>query len=65
MVETTFDTVNRKLEQFLYVHDVFHSDIYKTEDGMTVWCYRDTPRLREVVAEYKEIVKQRKERGAA
>ena len=54
-----FETASRKLEQFLYSHDILHIGIHKDEDGMTVWEYADTDELRRVVAEFREIEKRR------
>lgn len=51
-----FETSNRKLEQFLFAHFIRHESWYKSDDEMTVWVYQDTPELRAVVAEYKELV---------
>lgn len=59
----TYETTNRKLENFLFIHDIFHLSYYKSPiDGLTVWVYADTPELRRVVAEYMEIAKRRAER---
>ena len=54
-----FETNCRKLEQFLYVHDIFHTRYYKDADGMTVWVYYNTPYLRETVEEYRKIAARR------
>lgn len=57
-----FQTQNRKLEQFLFCHDIFFSDTFRGEDGGTVWIYQDDPRLREVVAEWQDILEKRRQR---
>ena len=62
---TTFETNSRKLEQFLYMHDISHVSWHKDEDNMTVWVYPDTEEVREVVSEYRRIVARRKEREEA
>lgn len=55
-----YETSNRKLENFLFVHDIFHVRWYKNPiDGLTVWVYDDTHELRRVVAEYMEIALRR------
>ena len=33
----TFETCNRRLEQFLFVHDIHFMEWYKNEDGLTIW----------------------------
>ena len=61
----TFETNARKLEQFLFVHDIHHQSFYKDEDNMTVWVYPDSEELRDVVDEYRRICARRREREAA
>ena len=58
----TFETNSRKLEQFLFMHDISHVSWHKDEDNMTVWVYPNTEEVREVVNEYRRIVARRKER---
>lgn len=58
----TFETNSRKLEQFLFVHDIRHLSFYKNEDNMTVWVYPDNEEVREVVGEYRRIVARRQQR---
>lgn len=64
VVEKTnlFETSNRRLEQFLFVHDIFHTGWYKNSDGLTTWTYPDTPEVKRVVAEYREIDARRNAR---
>ena len=62
---TTFETSSRKLEQFLFMHDIEHQSFYKDEDNMTVWVYPDNQEVREVVGEYRRIVARRRERMSA
>ena len=62
----TFETTNRKLEQFLFVHDIPYLRWYKRpSDGMTAWVYPDTADVQSVVDEYKEICRRRHERRTA
>ena len=60
-----FETNSRKLEQFLFLHDIQHQSFYKDEDNMTVWVYPDNEEVREVVSEYRRIVSRRRERMQA
>lgn len=60
-----FETDSRKLEQFLFLHDIPHQSFYKNEDNMTVWVYPDNEEVREVVSEYRRIVSRRRERMSA
>lgn len=50
-----FETASRKLEQFLYAHNIPFQSWHKNEDGMTVWVYPNTDDVRRVVAEYRSI----------
>ena len=50
-----FVTANYRLEQFLYLHKVSFKYQRKNADLLTEWVYEDTPRLRQVVAEFREI----------
>ena len=59
---SVFETSSRKLEQFLYVHDIQHQSFYKDLDNMTVWVYPDSEELRGVVDEYRRICARRRER---
>ena len=36
------ETTSRKLEQFLYMHDIFHTSWKKDAYNMTVWVYPAT-----------------------
>ena len=60
---STFETNSRKLEQFLFMHDIQHKRFYKNEDNMTVWVYPNSAEVREVVGEYRRIVARRQQRG--
>lgn len=57
-----FETANRKLENFLYVHDIQALGFHKNDDGLTVWEYARTPELMETVEEFREIQKRRQMR---
>ena len=58
----TFETSSRKLEQFLFMHDIQHQSFYKDADNMTVWVYPDNAEVHEVVGEFRRIVSKRKQR---
>jgi len=58
----TFETNSRKLEQFLFLHDIRHQSFYKNEDNMTVWVYPNNEEVREVVTEYRKIVSRRQQK---
>lgn len=57
--EEIFKTSSRKLEQFLFVHDILANGYTKDEYGMTVWNYSSTPEVQRVVSEYKALVTNR------
>ena len=51
-----FETDNRRLEQFLFFHDIHFISFYKNQDGYTVWTYLlDEEGLR-VLDEWRQIV---------
>lgn len=54
-----FETDSRKLEQFLFLHDIRHLSWRKNADNMTVWKYENTDEVRRVVNEWREIVARR------
>ena len=58
----TFETSSRKLENFLYAHDIEAARYYKDIDGLTVWVYPDNEEVRECVDEYRRIVAKRQAR---
>lgn len=64
MNQNFFETNSRKLEQFLYLHDIRHTSWHKDADNMTVWVYPDSEEVRHVVQEYREIVQRRQKRFA-
>lgn len=59
-----FETTNRKLEQFLYAHEIFHIGSRTNEDTYTVWQYEDTPELHEIIREFKAVQEKRRARIA-
>lgn len=62
MNKIPFETRSRKLEQFLFMHDIRFDAWYRDRDGMTVWKYTlDTEGL-QVVEEYRCIVYRREQR---
>lgn len=50
-----FETTNRNLENFLYMHKITFSDQKKMEDGTTCWIYRRTEKFERVFREYMEL----------
>ena len=57
-----FETNNFALETFIHVHDIRYENSYKDEFGTRYWRYLRTPRLNEVIEEYKQIVAARRKR---
>lgn len=51
-----FETKNRRLEQFIYVHKINHIRQYRDIENLNVWVYEDTPELRAVIEEYEQII---------
>lgn len=58
----TFETCNRRLEQFLFVHDIFFKEWYKNADGLTCWVYADNMETRDVVEEFRKLDARRREK---
>lgn len=58
----TFETCNRRLEQFLFIHDIRFKEWYKNEDGLTCWVYPDNMEIREVVEEFRKLDARRREK---
>lgn len=54
-----FETSSRKLEQFLYAHNIKHMSWHKDADNMTVWSYPNTKEVQAVVSEFRQIVARR------
>lgn len=57
-----FETTNKKLEQFLFYHDIFFSASRRSDDGSTVWKYEQTPYLSHVLEEWNLVLTRREER---
>ena len=56
------ETCNRRLEQFLFVHDIHFMEWYKNEDGLTCWVYPDNMEIRGVVEEFRKLDARRREK---
>ncbi len=55
---------DRRLEQFLFFHDIFFANSYKLYDGSTAWEYAETEEFENVLKEWKEILRKRAARKA-
>ena len=56
-----FETSSRKLEIFLFAHDIQHVSFYKNElDGLTVWQYAVDDYFVNVLREYKIVLSRKK-----
>lgn len=63
-MKNLFTTKNRKLEQFLYVHDIHFLTWSKDIDSMTEWLYEPTNELYRVVNEWRDIQQRKKYKTA-
>ena len=52
-----FETTDRRLEQFLFVHHIHFSHQRKDDYSRNVWVYPFSPHLRRVVREYRCLPK--------
>lgn len=52
-----FETTDRRLEQFLFVHRIRFSHQRKDDCRRNVWAYPISPHLRRVVREYRRLPK--------
>lgn len=59
MESKVFRVRDKRLEQFLFCHDIFFVSSWRDEDGSMVWEYDDSPMLRSVLTEWKDIVYHR------
>lgn len=50
----TVRTRNRQLEQVLFSLGVHHIAWEKDEEGMTVWIYKNTEKVQQIMAWFKE-----------
>ncbi len=57
-----FETCNRKLENFLFDHDILAITWYKSDDDLTVWVYPRDEYLDHVLAEWKAVQQRRRAR---
>ncbi len=56
-----FETANRKLEQFFYIHDIHFARWYRGRDGLTIWVYSLDEEGQRVLEEYQAIIERRRE----
>ena len=59
----TIKTRNRKLEQILFSLGEHHLSWEKDEDGLTVWIYPNTEKVRQIMAWFKEATDRRTKGG--
>ena len=59
----TFETKNRKLEQTLFNLGEHHLSWHKDEDGYTVWVYRNTEKVQQIVSWFREAMQKRENGG--
>lgn len=59
----TIKTRNRKLEQTLYALGEHHLSWEKDDDGMTVWTYKNTPKVQQICSWFKEAQEKREKAG--
>jgi len=60
----TFTTKNRKLEQTLFNLGEHHLSWHKDpEDGYTVWVYRNTEKVQQIVSWFREAIQKRENGG--
>ena len=59
----TIRTMNRKLENVLWALGVHHLSWEKNDDGMTVWIYPNTEKVRQIMAWLREASDNRVKRG--
>lgn len=59
----TIRTRNRKLEQVLFSLGEHHLSWEKDEEGLTVWIYPNTEKVRQIIAWFKEANDRRTNGG--
>lgn len=59
----TLRTMNRKLEQTLFNLGVHHLSWEKNEDGMTVWIYPNTEKVRQIMEWFREANDNKRKAG--
>lgn len=63
MQPKVFETTSKKLEEFLFVHDIRFASSYRNIEGLTVWVYPRNETVDHVVQEYRAIVANRIRKG--
>lgn len=63
MANATISTMNRKLEQVLFELGVHHLQWDKNDDGMTVWIYPNTEKVRQIMAWFREANESKRKAG--
>lgn len=61
-IAANFETCNRKLENFLFAHDILAATWYKSDDDLTVWVYPRDEYLDHVLTEWKAVQQRRRSR---
>lgn len=59
----TIRTRNRKLEQVLFALGEHHIGWEKDDDGMTVWIYPNTDKIRQIIAWFHDASDRRTKGG--
>lgn len=59
----TITTMNRKLEQTLFNLGVHFISCDKNADGMTVWTYKNTEKVRQIMEWFREAQTKRTNYG--
>lgn len=59
----TIEVRNRRLEQALFFLGVDHLSCDKDQEGMTVWTYPNTEKVRQIVAWFKESTANKRKAG--
>jgi len=59
----TIKVYNRKLEQALFYLGEHHLSCDKDDEGMTVWTYPNTEKIRQIVAWFKESAQNARKVG--
>lgn len=63
METATVKTMNRKLENILFDLGVHHLGYEKNEDGMTVWIYPNTEKVRLIMKMFRDAQEMRRKAG--
>ena len=63
METATVKTMNRKLENILFDLGVHHLGYEKNEDGMTVWIYPNTEKVRLIMKMFRDAQEMRRKVG--